>query len=101
MSIDNQDTLIQVTFHFVNGQNESFNVLWRADASLTLQDIHQKTMKLLEKPWCVLHLPEQTVCIMTANVLKVEIKPSLDEIQGEGVFSDARRVSAFTRTSQR
>ncbi len=101
MAINSQDSLTQVTFHFVNGQTESFNVLQRRDGSVTPQVLQQEIAQLLDKPWCILHLPEQTVCINTANVLKVEMKPSLRELQGEGVFSDVRRVTALSRSVQR
>ncbi len=101
MAINSQDSLTQVTFHFVNGQTESFNVLQRRDGSVTPQVLQQEIAQLLDKPWCILQLPEQTVCINTANVLKVEMKPSLRELQGEGVFSDVRRVTALSRSVQR
>lgn len=101
MAMNSQDSLTQVTFHFVNGQTESFNVLQRGDGSVTPQVLQQEIAQLLDKPWCILHLPEQTVCINTANVLKVEMKPSLRELQVEGVFSDVRRVTALSRSVQR
>lgn len=101
MALDSQDSLTQLTFHFVNGQTESFNVVQRGNGSMTPQDLQQKIMRSLEKPWCILHLPEQTICIKTAHVLKVEVKPSAREIQGEGVFSDVRRVTALSRSVQR
>ena len=99
--MNSQDRLTQVTFHYTNGQTESFNVLQRGDGSATPQALQQEIAQLLDKPWCVLHLPEQTICINTANVLKVEVKPSLRELQGEGVFSDVRRVTALSRSAQR
>lgn len=101
MSMNTQENLTQVTFHFVNGQTESFNVRQGRDGSMTLQDIQQEIVQCLGKPWCILHLPEQTTCINSANVLKVEVKPCLSELQGEGVFPDVRRVTALSRSAVR
>ena len=101
MALSSQDSLTQITFHFINGQTESFNVVQRGDASTTPQELQQKIMRILDKPWCVLHLPEHTICIKTANILKLEVKPAPREIQGEGVFADVRRVTALSRSSQR
>lgn len=101
MAMNSQDSLTQLTFHFINGQAESFNVLQQGEGLVTPQNLQQEIAQLLDKPWCILHLPEQTICINTANVLKVEMKPSLSELQGEGVFSDVRRVTALSRSGQR
>ena len=101
MAINTKEGLTQVTFYFVNGQTESFNVFQPEYGSVTPQELQQKIVAFLDKPWCILHLPEQTLCINTANVLKVEMKPPMGEIQGEGVFSDVRRVTALSRSAQR
>ena len=93
-----QNNFTQLTFHYINGQTESFNVLHLKSDSATALELQQEIRHLLDKPWWVLHLQEQTICIKTANILKVEIKPALSEIQGEGVFSDTRRVTALTRS---
>ena len=100
MALNNQDSLKEITFYFVNGQTESFNIVVRADGSLTAQDLQQKIMRILDKPWCTLHLPQQTILINTANILKV-LKPPVTEIQGESVFSDVRRVTALARSASR
>ena len=97
--MSSQDAFIQVTFHYINGQTESFNILLHEDGSLTLPELQQRILKNLEKPWCILHLPEQTICVKTDSLLKIEIKPTLHEFHGEGVFSDARRVTALSRTA--
>jgi hypothetical protein len=99
VALDSQDSLREITFHFVNGQTESFNIV-RGDGSMTAQDLQQKIMRILDKTWFILHLPQQTICINTANILKVELKPPVHELRGEGVFSDARRVTALARSVQ-
>lgn len=96
--MNNQEGLIQITFHYINGQSETFNVLLQEDSTLTPQELQQRILKHLEKPWCILHLSEQTVCVNTDNVLKVEVKPAMRELHGEGVFSDARRLTALSRS---
>ncbi|HCF25806.1 MAG TPA: hypothetical protein DEV81_00965 [Cyanobacteria bacterium UBA11049] len=97
--MSSQDAFIQVTFHYINGQTECFNILLHEDETLTVPELQQRILKNLEKPWCMLHLPEQTICIKTDNLLKIEIKPTLREFHGEGVFSDVRRVTALSRTT--
>ena len=101
MGLNSQDSLKELTFYFAGGQTESFNIVVRADGSLTAQDLQQKIMRILDKPWCTLHLPQQTILINTANILKVELKPPVTEIQGESVFSDVRRVTALARSANR
>ena len=96
--MNNQEGLIQITFHYINGQTESFNVLVQEDSTLTHQELQQRILKYIEKPWCIFQLPEQTVCVKTDNVLKVEVKPAMRELHGEGVFSDARRVTTLSRS---
>lgn len=101
MTANGQNSLIQITFHYTNGQTESFNVLLPAVSSVPLQAVQQQIVQLLDKPWCILHLPEHTLCINTAHILKVETKPSMREVQDSGVFSDVRRVTALSRTTQK
>lgn len=98
--MNGQNSLIQITFHYTNGQTESFNVL-QPEGTVSSQVLQQQMLQLLDKPWCVLHLPEQTICLNTTNVLKVEMKPPMREVQGAGVFSDVRRVTALSRSAQR
>lgn len=88
---------IQLTFYYLNGQTESFNVHDPIDARMIEQEVQQEIRRTLEKHWWILHLPEQTVYINTANVMKVEIRPSMNRIHGEGVFQNAERITALTR----
>lgn len=98
-AMNSQEGFMQITFHYGNGQSESFNVLLHEDSSLTPQELQQRVIKHLEKPWCILHLPEQTVCVKTDNLLKVEIKPVMREFHGEGVFSEVQRITALSRST--
>ena len=97
--MNSHEGFMQITFHYTNGQSESFKVLLQEDSSLTAQEFQQRVLKHLEKPWCILHLPEQTVCVKTDNLLKVEIKPAMPEFHSEAVFSDVRRVTALSRSA--
>jgi len=99
--MNSHKNLIQLTFHYVNGQTESFNLCYPENESATEQELQPEILRLLDKPWWILHLPEQTICVQLANVLKVEVKPSIPEFQGEGVFCDARRVTSLSRTVMR
>ncbi|MEW6492739.1 MAG: hypothetical protein AB1589_09555 [Cyanobacteriota bacterium] len=84
------DTFTQVTFHYQNGETESF------DIPITPQAFQQQLQGLLNQPWLTLQLFDSTVFICTAQVVKVEVKPPLPEIQGDGVFSDVQRVTPLT-----
>jgi hypothetical protein len=91
---------LQLTFYYINGQTESFHV-YDPTAALTIeQEIQQEMHRILEKHWWVLHLPEQTVYVNTANVFKVEIKPSMHRLQGDGVFPNAERITALSRAHE-
>lgn len=84
------DTFTQVTFHYQNGETESF------DIPITPQAFQQQLQSLFNQPWLTLQLFDSTVFICTAQVVKVEVKPPVSEIQGDGVFSDVQRVTPLT-----
>jgi hypothetical protein len=84
------DSFTQVTFHYQNGETESF------DIPVTPEAFQQQLEALLNQPWLTLHLFDSTVFIRTAQIRKVEVKPPLPEFQGDGVLTDAQRVTALT-----
>jgi hypothetical protein len=88
--MQSDDSFTEVTFHYVNGQTESF------DIPVTPEAFQEQLQGLLDQPWLTMHLFDRTVLIRTAQVMKVEVKPPIPEIQGEGVFPDAQRVTALT-----
>lgn len=88
----------QITFYYINGQSESFNVFEQPEEDTTTQGIQLEMRRLLEKDWWILNLPEQTVMINVDNVVKVEVRPVLTQLHGEGVFNNAERVTALNRT---
>ncbi len=85
-----QDSFTEVTFHYVNGETESFEI------PLTPEAFQQQLPDLLNQPWLTMHLFDKTVLICTAQIMKIEVKPPLTEIQGQGVFPDTQRVTALT-----
>ncbi len=86
----------QLTFYYLNGQTESFVVPAALDE--TGHDMRIEVRHILQKDWWILHLEEQTVLVNIANVVKVEVKPSFPQLQGEGIFDNAERVTALNRT---
>jgi hypothetical protein len=89
-------TYTQITFHYLNGQSESFNIFEQIEDE-TAQGMQLEVRRLLEKEWWILNLPEQTVMINIANVAKVEVKPTLSRLHGEGIFEQAERITALNR----
>ncbi|MBD2039448.1 hypothetical protein [Microcoleus sp. FACHB-672] len=90
-----QDSTTQVTFHYVHGQSESFSI------TKTPQEFYQQLQIASEQNWITLHLSDQSVVIRLDKVAKVEVKPPFPEIAGDGVFPDAKRVTALTRGAAR
>ncbi|MBD2183283.1 hypothetical protein H6S82_19180 [Planktothrix sp. FACHB-1355] len=84
----------QLTFHYIHGQTEAFNI------PVSPEEFQQQMQSVLEKPLFTLHLRDQTVVIRTAEVIKVEIKPPLSQLEGEGVFPNSERVTALTRSGR-
>jgi hypothetical protein len=100
--MQSQDTTYtQITFHYITGQTESFNVYAPIEDDGTQQGLQLEVRHLFKKDWWIVNLPEQTVFINTDNVLKVEMKPPMPDLRGEDVFSNAERVTALTRSTIR
>lgn len=85
-----EDSFIEVTFHYLDGKSECF------DIPVTPEAFQQQLQGLLDQAWLTLHLYDRTVLISTARIMKLEVKPPILEIQGSGVFSDVQRVTALT-----
>ncbi|HEY9893187.1 MAG TPA: hypothetical protein V6D37_15540 [Candidatus Sericytochromatia bacterium] len=85
-----QDSFTEVTFYYVNGETEAF------DISITPEAFGQEIQGLLSQPWLTMHLFDRTVLISTAQIMKVEVKPPVLQLQGNGVFPEAQRVTALT-----
>ncbi|MFM7426547.1 MAG: hypothetical protein ACKO7W_16395 [Elainella sp.] len=85
-----------LTFYYLNGQTESFMIPNGLDDT-TQQDLRIEVRHILQKDWWLINLDEQTVMVNIANVVKVEVKPALTQLQGEGIFSNAERITALNR----
>lgn len=90
-------TYTQLTFHYLNGQSESFNVYAPIEDDGTQATLQLEVRHILKKDWWIVNLEEQTVFINVDNVVKVELKPSIPDLRGEDVFSNAERVTAINR----
>ncbi|MBD2061700.1 hypothetical protein NDI37_03975 [Funiculus sociatus GB2-A5] len=96
-----QSGATQLTFHYIDGNTESFTIYEPAEAIESQQEMRQEVRRLLDKSWWILHLAEETVFINTANIIKVEVKPSMPHLHGEDVFANAERVTALTRGNRK
>jgi hypothetical protein len=96
--MNTSETFTQITFHFINGQSETYNVYAPIEDDGTRQTTQLEVRHLFKKDWWIVNLPEHTAFINMDNVIKVEMKPSMPQLQGEDVFSNAERVSALNKT---
>lgn len=87
----------QITFHYINGDKESFNVYNLIEANTTSQDVRQDIRRFIKESWWTVTTQEETIFINSANVLKIEVKPPLPTIEAEGFLVDVERVTALTR----
>lgn len=94
---DRAEQLLQVTFYYLNGQSESFTVPREPDEDETSQDVRMEFRHLLKQDWWVMQLEDQTVMVNMANVAKVEVRPSLVQQHGEGIFLNVERITALNR----
>jgi hypothetical protein len=81
----------QVMFYYENGQTETLSL------PITATEFSQQLPQLLSQPWLTFHLIDQTVIIATAKLLKIEVKPSLVQLEGEGIYPNVERVTALQR----
>ncbi|MBE9180776.1 hypothetical protein IQ268_19635 [Oculatella sp. LEGE 06141] len=95
--MQSRDTYTQLTFYYLDGHSESFNVYNPLDDTAPRAGLQLEVRHLLERNWWIVNLPEQTVLINIDNVVKVEMNPPLSDLQGEGIFSNAERVTALNR----
>ncbi len=86
-----QETSTEVTFYYIDGNTETFSL------PINAQQFQAQLQQLLKQPWITFHLIDQTVCICTEKVMKIEIKPPINQMQGEGVFANSQRITALQR----
>ncbi|MEG3936808.1 hypothetical protein QT995_01400 [Microcoleus sp. S36b_A3] len=88
-----KENTTQVTFHYVEGHTETFTI------PIPASEFQEEVLQLLNQPWLTFHLVDQTVFICTARLIKVEIKPAIPELKGQGIFSNSMRVSTMQRAA--
>ncbi len=88
-----KENTTQVTFHYVEGHTETFTI------PMPAQEFQDEVLNLLNQPWLIFHLVDQTVFICTSRLVKVEVKPAIPELQGQGIFSNSLRVSTMQRAA--
>ncbi|WP_071516005.1 hypothetical protein [Geitlerinema sp. PCC 9228] len=85
----------QVTFHYTDTQAETFNV------PISPDQFYQQLDAAASQNWLVLHLFDQSITIRMQHLVKVEIKPAIAELTGQGVFPNAERMTALKRGAMR
>ena len=90
-NLQTKTTTTQVTFYYENGQAETLSL------PISGTDFSQQLPQMLSQPWLTFHLIDQTVVISTAKLLKIEVKPSLVQLEGQGTYANVQRVTALQR----
>ena len=76
----------EIIFYYSDGTSEGFKL------PIPPQQMQSQVNLLIERPFIVFHLSDRTVFVCTSRLNKIEIKPSLDGIQGMGVFPNASQI---------
>jgi len=89
----------QLTFHYVSGESESYNLYTLAQVAQgetrSLAEILQEGLAtFLKNDWLILQLPEESVCIHLSQVSRIEIKPSLAI---SGLIGSGERLTSLSR----
>lgn len=89
--MQSQDSFTQITIHYINGETESF------DIAMTPEAFGEQLTNVLSQPLFTLNLFDQTVIILTAQIVKVEVTPPLTQLSVDSVAFDGQRVTALSR----
>jgi hypothetical protein len=90
----------QIVFHYANGETEAFSVFplvfegEEVEPQINLEDCLKQ---LQEQKWLILQLADDTICINTDQVLRVEIRPVVTSLAREKVLGAAERITALSR----
>jgi hypothetical protein len=95
----NSDDYAQMTFHYTNGESETYNLytlvqLAQGESRSLLQILENDLAKFLAAPWIILQLPEESVCIHLSQVSRIEVKPSLAIA---GTVGTGERLTSLSR----
>lgn len=88
------ENFTEVTFYYQNGETEAYEL------PVAPESFAQQLQDLLNQSWLTLHLFDKTTLIHTAQINKVEVKPVMSQLQGQGVFPEVQRVTALNRTGR-
>ncbi|AFZ50469.1 hypothetical protein [Dactylococcopsis salina] len=91
---------LQISFHYNNGEKESFLITETADENDPYPELRQRIQELISQKWCPLHTAEETIYINMTNVDTISVKPALGESDEELSFKEAQRITALTRSSK-
>lgn len=78
--------LLNITFHFVNGQSQCFTIQSIVSNTATPQDMRQTIRRFLKEDWWAIKTPDKTFFINSANVLSYEVDTTAPGFEGEGVL---------------
>ncbi|HIK32684.1 MAG TPA: hypothetical protein IGS17_19035 [Oscillatoriales cyanobacterium M59_W2019_021] len=93
--MENLTSGTQVTFYYLNGEVETFQIL------MDSADFYQQLQNAGAVNWLGLHLPDQTVAVSLDKVVKIEIEPPCPELEADGTFPNAMRITALQRAARR
>lgn len=85
----NPTTTTQVTFYYEDGHEEAFSL------PLPATELAQQLSQLFSHLWVTFHLADQTVMINMAKVEKIEFKPPIADIIGDGVIHNVQRITTL------
>lgn len=91
------DRCTEITIHFLDGRNEAYTIYEpvAATEAAGAAQFADRLPAMLQQSWWILHLGDQTVLINLSNVIKIEVKPGLPHLTGEGVLSQVDRATAL------
>jgi hypothetical protein len=84
-----------VTLHLANGEQEAFSLPISSDT------FFQQLQMAQEAPYLVFQLFDQTVCIQTNRIVKIDLEPPCQAVKGTFLFGGAERFTAMSRSSWR
>lgn len=93
--IENLESGTQVTFYYLNGEAESFQI------TISSAEFYQQLLMCDRLNWLGLHLIDQTVVVSLDKVVKIEVEPPCPELEVEGTLPDSNRITALQRGARR
>jgi hypothetical protein len=99
-SQDEIGNIWEITFHYINGETEAFQVYNLFKLGTTATEVRQEIRHFINQEWWTIKTIDETIFIKSANILRFEVKPPLESIEGEGVISEAERVTALSRSNR-